>query len=145
MWPGAGKVKDRTSITDYTGLEQDDQGGFPVNSPDCQVLHESVNHTWKNLKGGLNDKFQKRKPSRRTNGGFVNDVLSSWEDMKIEHIRNATDTQKQVMLEILEKQGGANFVSQLKCCKQILKVEYSIVKEYDVNQESFTVFSSFYA
>ena len=106
MWPGAGKVKDRTSITDYTGLEQDDQGGFPVNSPDCQVLDQSVNHTWKNLKGGLNDKFQKRKPSRRTNGGFVNDVLSSWEDMKIEHIRNAIDTQKQVMLEILEKQGG---------------------------------------
>ena len=106
MWPGAGKVKDRTSITDYTGLEQDDQGGFSVNSPDCQVLNESVNHTWKNLRGYLNDKFQKRKPSRQTNGGFVNDVLSSWEDMKIEHIRNAIDTQKQVMLEILEKQGG---------------------------------------
>ena len=59
------------------------------------------------LKGGLNEKFQKRKPSRRTNGGFVNDVLSSWEEMKIEHIRNAIDTQKEVMLEIIEKQGGS--------------------------------------
>ena len=82
VWPGAGKVKDRTNIMDFTDLEQDDQGGFPVNSPDCQVLDQSVNNTWKNLKGGLNDKFQKRKPSRRTNGGFVNDVLSSWEEMK---------------------------------------------------------------
>ena len=99
-------MKDRTNIMDFTDLEQDDQGGFPVNSPDCQVLDQSVNNTWKNLKGGLNDKFQKRKPSRRTNGGFVNDVLSSWEEMKIEHIRNAIDTQKEVMLEIIEKQGG---------------------------------------
>ena len=43
---------------------------------------------------GLNEKFQKRKPSRRTNGGFVNDVHSSWAEMKIEHVRNAIDTQK---------------------------------------------------
>ena len=98
-------MKDRTSIVDFTDLTQDDQGGFPVNSPDCQVLDQSVNHTWKNLKGGLNEKYQKRKPSRRTNGGFVNDVLSSWEEMKIKHIRNAIDTQKKVMLEIIEKKG----------------------------------------
>ena len=36
----------------------------------------------------MNAKFQKRKPRRRANGGFVNDVLSSWEEMKIEHIQN---------------------------------------------------------
>ena len=77
-----------------------------MNSPHCMVLDQSVNHTWKNLKGGLNEKFQKRKPSQRTNGGFVNDVVSSWEEMKIEHIRNAIDIQKEVMLEIIEKQGG---------------------------------------
>ena len=106
VWPGAGKVKDRTTITDFTDNTLEDEGGFPVNSPDCMVLDQSVNHTWKNLKGGLNDKFQKRKPSRRTNGGFVNDVLSSWAEMKIEHIRNAIDAQKEVMLEIIEKQGG---------------------------------------
>ena len=62
-----------------------------------------------NLKGGLNAKFQKRKPSRRTNGGFVNDVLSSWEEMKIEHIRNAIDAQRGVMLEIIEKLGVLRF------------------------------------
>ena len=109
VWPGAGKVKDRTTITDFTDLTLEDQGGLPVNSPDCMVLNQSVNHTWKNLKGALNDKFQKRKPSRRTNGGFVNDVLSSWDEMKIEHIRNAIDAQKEVMFEIIEKQGGYFF------------------------------------
>ena len=57
------------------------------------------------MKGGLNTKFQKRKPSRRTDGGFVNDVLSSWEETKIEHIRNAIDAQRGVMWEIIEKQG----------------------------------------
>ena len=101
VWPGAGKVKDRTTITDFTDNTLEDEGWFPVNSPDCMVLHQSVNHTWKNLKGGLNDKFQKRKPSRRTNGGFVNDVLSGWAEMKIEHIQNAIDAQKEVMLEII--------------------------------------------
>ena len=78
-------MKDRTTITDFIDLEQEDQGDFPVNSSDCMVLDQSVNHTWKNLKGGLNEKFQKRKPSPRTNGGFVNDFLSSCEEMKIEH------------------------------------------------------------
>ena len=69
-------------------------------------MDQSINHTWQNLKGGLNAKFQKRKPSQRTNGGFVNDVLSSWEKMKIEHIQNAIDGQRGVMLENIEKQGG---------------------------------------
>ena len=86
----------------FSDLEQENQGGFPVNSPDCMVLDKSVNHT----KGGLNEKFQKRKLSSRTNGGFVHDILSSWEEMKIEHIQNAIDIQKEVMLEIIEKQGG---------------------------------------
>ena len=103
VWPGAGKVKDRTEIVKFTGLELEDEVRFPVNSPYCQVWDQSVNHTWKNLKGGLNAKFQKLKPSRRKNGGYVNDVLSSWEEMKNEHIRNAIDAQRGVMLEIIEK------------------------------------------
>ena len=37
VWPGAGKVKDRTEIVEFTGLELEDEGGFPVNSSDCQV------------------------------------------------------------------------------------------------------------
>ena len=79
------------------------------------VSDQCVNHTWKNLKSGLEEKIQKRKPSR-TNGGFVNDVLSSWEEMKIEHIQNAIDIQKEVMLEIIERQGG-----QLCFSAQILR------------------------
>ena len=67
----------------FTDLEQEDQGGFPVNSPNCMVLDQFVNRTWKILKSGLDENFQKRKPSRRTNCGFINDVLSSWEQMKI--------------------------------------------------------------
>ena len=45
VWPGAGKVKDRTEIVEFTGLELEDEGGFPVNSPDCQVLDQSVKET----------------------------------------------------------------------------------------------------
>ena len=88
----------------FTDLEREDQGDFPVNNPTCMLLDQFVNHTWQNLKSELDEKFQKRKPSRRTNGGFVHDVLSSWEEMKIEHIQNAIDIQKEVMLEIIEKQ-----------------------------------------
>ena len=38
-------------------------------------------------------------------GGHMEDfdVLSSWEEMKIEHIRNAINAQRGVMLEITEK------------------------------------------
>ena len=100
-------VADRESIVEKTDLEEEDLGGFPVNSPDCMVLDQSINNTWKNLKyGGLNEKFQKRKPSRQTNGGFINDVYSSWDEMKIQHIRNAIDAQRKVMLQIIEKNGG---------------------------------------
>ena len=37
VWPGAGKVKDRTEIVEFTGLELEHEGGFLVNSPDGQV------------------------------------------------------------------------------------------------------------
>ena len=37
VWPGAGKVKDRTEIVEFTGLELEDEGRFLENSPDCQV------------------------------------------------------------------------------------------------------------
>ena len=99
-------VVDRKSIVEKTDLEED-LGGLPVNSPDCMVLDQSINNTWKNLNyGGLNENYQKRKPSRQTNGGFINDVYSSWDEMKIQHIRSAIDAQRKVMLQIIEKNGG---------------------------------------
>ena len=100
-------VADRESIVENTNLEEEDLGGFPVNSPDCMVFTQSIKNTWKSLKyGGLNEKFQKRKPSRQTNGGFINDVYSSWDEMKIQHIRSAIDAQRKFMLQIIEKNGG---------------------------------------
>ena len=75
-------VADRKNIVEKIDLDLDYCGGFPVNSPDCMVLDQSVDNTWKNLEyGGFNKKFQARKPSRRTNGGFINNVHSSWNEM----------------------------------------------------------------
>ena len=48
-------------------------------------------------------KVSKWKPIRRTDGGFVNNVLSGWNEMKVEHIRNAIDAQRGVMLAIIGK------------------------------------------
>ena len=71
--------------------------------------------------GGLNEKFQKRKPSRRTNEGFVKDVNSSWDEMKTKIVRNAIDTQRGVMLQMLEKQGVQLYVSFFECVEIVEK------------------------
>ena len=106
VWPGAGQVKDRTRIAEFTGESADKLGGFPVNSPDCMVQDQSVNNTWKNLVGGLYDTFNKRKPSRQTMGGFYNDINSSFENLSQEKIRNAIDIQPKVMEAIIAANGG---------------------------------------
>ena len=70
------------------------------------------------LEGRIEWKVSKTEAKSAENGGFVNDVLSSWEEMKIEHIRNAIDAQRGVMLEIIEKQGGpTTFLSSNTSCK----------------------------
>ena len=71
---GAGKVKDRTLIVEFTNKDAEETDGFSVNSPDCMVQDQSVNKTWKNLVGGLCNTFNKRKPSRQTMDGFMNDI-----------------------------------------------------------------------
>ena len=84
---GAGMLGDRKDMAEKTVLEESYMGGFLVNSPDSMVLDQSINHTWQNMKyGSLNEEFQKRKPSGRTSGGCINDVHSSWYEMKIDHI-----------------------------------------------------------
>ena len=40
-------VADRKDIAWKTDLDLEDLDGFPVNSPDCMVLDQSVNNTWK--------------------------------------------------------------------------------------------------
>ena len=62
-----------------------------MNSPDCMVQDQSVNNTWKNLVGGLYDTFNKRKPSRQTMGGFMNDIQASFENLSQEKIHTAID------------------------------------------------------
>ena len=71
-----------------------------------------MNHAWENMEGGSNARFQRWKPRSRGNGGFVNNALSSWNEIKIEHFRNAIDVLRGAMLEITEKQEGPDYVSQ---------------------------------
>ena len=112
VWPGAGIVGDRTLISEFTGEDEEKLGGFPVNSPDCMVNDQSVNNTWKNLIGGLYDTFNKRKPSRQTNGGFINDINSSFENLSQEKIQNAIDLQPKIMQAIIKANGGhTNYMS----------------------------------
>ena len=106
VWPGAGIVGDRKMIADFTGKTVDDLGGFPVNSPDCMPLDQSVNNTWKNNEGGLYSTFRKRKPSRQTNGRFINDMLKTWDELSQDAIRNAIDLQPKVMQAIINAKGG---------------------------------------
>ena len=73
---------------------------------DCMTNDQSVNNTWKNLVGGLYNTFRKRKPSRRTTGGFINDVKSSFENLSQSKIRNAIDLQPKVIQAIVEANGG---------------------------------------
>ena len=106
MWPGVGTFKDRTLIAEFTGGDAGDLGGLPMNSPDCMVQDQSVNNTWKNLVGGLYDTFNKRKPSRQTLGGFMNDIQASFENLSQEKIQNAIDIQPKVMEAIIAADGG---------------------------------------
>ena len=112
VWPGAGIVGDRTLISEFTGKDESELGGFPVNSPDCMVQDQSVNNSWKNLAGGLYSTFQKRKPSRQTIGGFINDINSTWEQLSQEKIQNAIDLQPKIMEAIIAADGGhTNYMS----------------------------------
>ncbi len=106
VWPGADVVGDRKLISDFTGMDEDDLGGFPVNSPDCMVLDQSVNNTWKNNPGGLYSTFGKRKPSRKTNGGFINDMQKTWDNLNQEAIHKSIDLQPEIMRAIVAAGGG---------------------------------------
>ena len=106
VWPGAGIVGDRTLISDFPGKNAFEQGGFAVNSPNCMVNDQSVNNTWEKLFGGLYDTYRSRKPSRRTIGGFINDIHSSFEALSQEKIQNAIDLQPKIMEAMIDANGG---------------------------------------
>ena len=69
-------------------------------------MYQSVNNTWKNTDGGLYSTYRKRKPSRRTIGGFVNDIKSTWEGLDQQAIQNAIDLQPRVMQAVIDAKGG---------------------------------------
>ena len=118
VWPGAGVVGDRKNIPDFTGKSVDAQGGFPVNSPDCMPWDYTLNSSYKSgsIKNGLYAKFKKRKPSRQTMGGFYNDMISSFEELDQDTIRNAIDAQPKIM-EAIRKAGGGPTVYMSTNCK----------------------------
>ena len=67
---------------------------------------QSVNNSWKNLAGGLYDTFNKRKPSRKTNGGFINDIKSIFENLSQEKIQAAIDLQLKIIEATIAADGS---------------------------------------
>ena len=106
MGVGAGNVKDRTLIVEFTNEGVEEIDGFPVNSLDCMVQDQSVNNTWKNLVGGLCNTVNKRKPSRQTMDAFMNDIQSSFENISQEDIQDAIYIQPKVMEAIIDADGN---------------------------------------
>ena len=105
---GAGYVGDRLLISQFTCEDEAKLDRFSDNSPDCmandqikceQFLEES---SWV----GLYDTFKQRKPSRKTNSGFINGIKSSSENVSQENIRNAINLQLKIMKAIAATNGG---------------------------------------
>ena len=83
-------------------------GGYPVNSPYAMIQDQNVNNTLKNLVGSLYDTFNKRKLSRQTMDGFMNDIVFSCENLSQEKVQNAIDIQPKIMKAIITE-GGIDF------------------------------------
>ena len=77
IWPGAGVVGDRKLIPEFTGKGIEDQGGFPVNSPDCMVLDQSVNNTWKTMRATCIPHFGSESPQGKQMGASS----MTWKDV----------------------------------------------------------------
>ena len=92
-------------ISEFTGEAAEKLGGFPVNSPDCMTNDQSVKNSLKNLAGGVYDTFNKRKPSRKTNSGFINNIKSSFENLSQEKIQAVINLQQKIMETIIVVDG----------------------------------------
>ena len=69
-----------------------EKGGFPVDYPELMPLDRTIHHKWKNSKkGGLYALWNARKRSRRTTGGFMNDVKRSWDSILQSVYQNAIE------------------------------------------------------
>ena len=68
------------------------KGGFPVDYPELMPLDRSIHYRWKNAKnGGLHSLWNARKRLRRTTGGFINDIESSWDSIPQSVYQNAIE------------------------------------------------------
>ena len=68
VWSDARYVSDRKLISQFTDEDEAKLSEFTANSTDCKINGQSVNY----------DTFNRRKPSRKINGGFINDIKSSF-------------------------------------------------------------------
>ena len=75
----------------------------------------TLNNSYKNIKDGLYAKFNKRKPSRKTMGGFFNDLKSSFDELDQRKIQRAIDAQPKIMEAIRNAQGGATVYMSTNC------------------------------
>ena len=98
---------------DLTNEDEEKLDGSPINSPECMVNYQRVNNLWKNLLGGFYESFNKRKPSRKTNDGFINDIKSSFENLSQKKIQNAIDLQPKIMETIIAANGGQ--INHMSC------------------------------
>ena len=69
-------------------------------------LDRTIHYRWKNAKmGGLYAIWNKRKPLRKTTGGFMNDIVTSWESVPQQIYQNAIEGTRKVCNDILSKHG----------------------------------------
>ena len=94
LWPAGGKSAWDRAI-----------GEYPVDRPDLNPLDQSIHASWKTRRGGLYDRWRSRKESRRTPGGFYNEVTNSWSDMPQHLIHNAIDAQRDIIREAHQIKG----------------------------------------
>ena len=96
LWPGAGCVTNKAI------------GGFPVDRPALNPLDQSIHAAWKTHRGhgSLYELWNARKPSRRREGGFMNDLDKSWENLPMRKIRAAIDCQRKIIREMHRMKGA---------------------------------------
>ena len=66
-------------------------------------MDQSVNNTWKNNEGSYILHFENE--NLKTSGGFINDMLRTWDKISQDGIRNAIDLQPKIMRVIIVARG----------------------------------------
>ena len=73
-------------------------------------MDQSVNNTWRNNEGSYILHFENE--NLKTSGGFINDMLRTWDKISQDGIRNAIDLQPKVMRAIINaKEGPTSYMN----------------------------------